>query len=241
VQSATCSAVVAYQLAEAEALLPREAPPVVEESTPPPDPSFVPAASELTGAWEVTVLDDEVPDLGISFALETSQDGRLRGSVSSLMGTERIRDGKWDAAAKKTEFTIVTDFGTIAYRARVEQGVLTGTFAVAGRDIPFRANPKPRAATRIAGNWKGRIAAMDAEFHLELELGESGALTGHFKSSRSDSAIHDGKWDATAQSLSFEYDYASGGRLPVSAHLEGAKLVGTIGENAEFEAEREGD
>src|SRR6185503_3666520 len=240
VQSATCSAVVAYQLAEADTLLPREAP-VESDAPPPPDPTFVLAASELAGDWQLTVQDEDVPDLGLTFTLETAQDGRVRGSVSSMMGTERIREGKWDAAAKSAEFSIVTDFGTLVFRARLEQGRLAGTFSVGGRDIPFRGEPKPREATPIAGRWKGRIAAMDAEFHVQLELGEGGALSGRFKSSRSDSEIYAGKWDAAAQSLSFEYDYPQGGRLPVSAHLVGTKLVGKIGENAEFEAEREGD
>jgi hypothetical protein len=80
---------------------------------------------------------------------------------------------------------------------------------------------------------------MNAEFHLKLELGAGGELTGHFKSSRSDSDLYEAKWDPAAEVLTFEYDYPQGGRLPVSAHLVGEKLVGTIGSRAEFEAERE--
>ena len=59
-----------------------------------------------------------------------------------------------------------------------------------------------------------------------------------FQSSQSDSALYGGKWDEGAQSLSFEYDYPRGGRLPVVAKLAGAKLSGKIGESAEFVAER---
>ena len=40
------------------------------------------------------------------------------------------------------------------------------------------------------------------------------------------------------KTLSFEYDYPHAGRLPVTAKLEGDKLVGTIGDNADFEATR---
>ena len=47
-----------------------------------------------------------------------------------------------------------------------------------------------------------------------------------------------GTWDAAKQSVSFEYDYPHGGRLSVTAKLAGAKLSGSIGDNAEFVAER---
>ena len=68
---------------------------------------------------------------------------------------------------------------------------------------------------------------------------ESGEVVGRFQSSQSDSALYGGKWDSAARSLSFEYDYPHGGRLPVTARLEGEKLSGKIGENAEFVAVRE--
>jgi len=237
VQSATCSAVVAYTLAEADTLLPREAP-APSEAAPPPDPTFVLVPSELSGTWKVVIQDENVPDLDTSFALETSQDGRVRGSVSSMMGTARIDEGKWDAATKSADFAVQTDFGRVTYKVRVEQGGLSGMFSAMGSDIAFRGEPK---ATPIAGRWKGYIAAMDAEFHVQFELGAGGALTGHFKSSQSDSALYGGKWDEAAKTVSFEYEYPHAGRLPVRAHLVGAKLIGRIGEGADFEAEREGE
>jgi len=239
VQSATCSAVVAYQLAQAETLLPREAPVVAEEAEPEPDPTFVLTAGEFNGAWECTLLGEDTPDLTLTVELEMAEDGRLRGRISSMMGSERISEGDWDGATKSATFWAVTDFGKIGFKARVEQGVLLGTMSVMGQEVGMRGEPRVRTAAPIAGRWKGRIAAMDAEFHLLLELGASGELTGRFKSSQSDSALYEGKWDAAAQALRFEYDYPHAGRLPVIASLVGAKLVGTIGENAEFEAERE--
>jgi hypothetical protein len=242
VQSATCSAVVAYQLAQAETLLPREAPVVAEESEPAPDPTFVPVTGELSGEWELVFTGEGAPDLSVMLALEMAVDGRVRGSTSSMMGKARIDEGKWDGATRSAMLTAVSDFGKLTYQARVESdGVLTGTLAVMGQNMAFRAERRARPELPIAGRWKGVIAAMNAEFHLALELGPDGELTGRFQSSQSDSALHDASWDADAQALRFEYDYPHAGRLPVSARLVDGKLVGTIGEGTEFEAERESE
>lgn len=240
VQSATCSAVVAYQLAEAETLLPRQVPEEAPSSEPAPDPTFVLTPGEFNGEWELAFLSEEAPDFRITLTLEMAQDGRLRGRVSSLMGTERVSEGKWDGATKSAVFGATTDFGRLAFQARLgEGGALLGTLSAMGQETAFRAEPRAREVAPISGRWKGVIAAMDAEFHLVLEVGASSEVTGRFRSSQSDSALHAGRWDAAAQTLSFEYDYPHAGRLPVSASLVGQKLVGTIGENAVFEAERE--
>ena len=240
VQSATCSAVVAYQLAEAETLLSREAPVVAAETEPPPDPTFVLTPGDFTGEWELVLTGPEAPDFRSQLVLEMAADGRLRGSVTGIMGKRRLSDGKWDGAAKSATFAATTDFGKLEYKVHAEEGgALTGTVAVMGQNMPFRGERKARPDVPIAGRWKGVITAMNAEFHLALEVDAGGELTGRFKSSQSDSALYGAKWDASAQALSFEYDYPRAGRLPVSAHLVGEKLVGKIGENAEFEAERE--
>ena len=64
-------------------------------------------------------------------------------------------------------------------------------------------------------------------------------MTGWVKSSQTDSAIFDGRWEADAQTVTFAYDYPHAGRLAVQAKLVGEKLTGTVGESAEFEAVRE--
>jgi hypothetical protein len=240
VQSATCSAVVAYQIAQAEALVPRAGPDEAPSSEPSPDPTFVLTPGEFNGEWGLAFLDEEAPDFRISLFLEMAADGRLRGRVSSMMGTERISEGKWDGATRSATFSATTDFGKLTFSARLaEGGALTGTLNIMGEPAAFRAEPKARVAIPISGRWKGVIAAMSAEFHVTLAVGASGEVTGRFQSSQSDSALYDGKWDASAKALSFEYDYPHAGRLPVSASLVGDKLVGTIGENAQFEAVRE--
>jgi acetylornithine deacetylase/succinyl-diaminopimelate desuccinylase-like protein len=239
VQSATCSAVVAYQLAQAETLLSRVAPEVVEDQ-PKDDPTFVPEVSVLSGSWEVAFDSEEAPDMTMTLTFQTSSDGRVRGSLSSMMGTAPITSGTWDAAANKADVQASGDFGSLGLRVVVDGQVLSGTFAVMGQELPIRGTRKALHVP-IAGRWKGRIAAMDAEFDLQLEVSTAGEISGHFKSSQSDSALYEASWDAAAQALRFEYDYPHAGRLPVSAKLEGEKLVGKIGEQTEFEAERVGE
>ena len=240
VQSATCSAVVAYQLAEAETLLSREAPVVAEETEPAPDPTFVPTQGDFTGEWELSLTDPDAPDIRSQLVLEMAVDGRLRGSVTSIMGKRPLSEGKWDGATRSATFSVLSDFGKLEYKvAAKEGGALSGTVLVMGQSMAIRGERTVRPAAPVAGRWKGVIAARNAEFHLALELGAKGELTGRFQSSQSDSALYDGKWDEAAQRLSFEYDYPHAGRLPVSAQLVGEKLIGKIGENTEFVAERE--
>jgi len=78
----------------------------------------------------------------------------------------------------------------------------------------------------------------DAAISMFFQVRENGQVIGRFQSSQSDSALYGGTWDAAKQSVSFEYDYPHGGRLSVTAKLAGAKLSGSIGDNAEFVAER---
>jgi hypothetical protein len=227
------------QFAQAGALLSRAAPVVAEESEPAPDPTFVPTPGEFTGEWELALTDPDAPDIRSQLVLEMAADGRLRGSVSGIMGKRRLSDGKWDGATNSATFAALTDLGKLEYRVLAEEGgVLTGTVAVMGQTLAIRGERMAPPDVPIAGRWKGVIAAMNAEFHLALELGADGELAGRFKSSQSDSALHGAKWDAAARALSFEYDYP---HLPVRAHLVGTRLVGTIGAGLEFEAEREED
>jgi len=237
VQSATCSAVVAYQLAQAESLLPRPAASVAASEPPPPDPTFVPRASPLSGRWKVAMVDENAPDIGMTLSLETSEDGRVRGRINSMMGEEWIREGSFDAESGKASFEILTDMGKLGFELHTEAGALVGTLAAMGQDIALRGEPM-EVPTSVAGHWKGTIASMGAEFDLTITVSEAGVLGGRFRSSQSDSALYEGAWDAQARTLSFEYDYPHAGRLPVSAKLVDGKLVGRIGESADFEAER---
>jgi hypothetical protein len=145
VQSATCSAVVAYQLAEAETLLPREAPVVAEEAEPAPDPTFVPVAGEFTGEWELALTDPDAPDIRSQLVLEMAADGRLRGSIDSIMGKRRLSEGKWDGATKGATFTAMTDFGKLEYEvSAVDGGALAGAVKVMGQKMAFRGERTER-------------------------------------------------------------------------------------------------
>jgi len=236
VQSATCAAVVAYQLAQAETLLPRETAADLEAAAAAPDPTFQPVEGPFSGQWNVSLVGEDVPDMTLEATLELSGDGRVRGVVVTPMGTERIKQGKWNS--EHAEFTIVSDFGKVDWEAHVKSGALEGKMHVMGQEMAFRGQRVAAQKTAISGSWKGLIASMDAEFSLVLELAKDGSVTGHFHSSQSDSELYHGKWDAAAHSVEFEYDYPRAGRVPVRAHLEGDKLVGRIGEQAEFVATR---
>jgi len=239
VQSATCSAVVAYQLAEAETLLPRELPEELAQADPAQDPTFEPVAGAFNGDWRVSFVSADAPDFSFSLALEMAADGRLRGSMTGMSGPQPLNDGKWERETGGATFSALTDFGKVDFKARVEEGLLRGSLTAMGGELEFRGEREAAAEIPISGLWKGLILSMDAEFTLDLAVDEGGKVTGRFKSSQSDSELYDGKWDAAAKTVRFEYEYPNAGRLPVAAQLEGQKLVGTIG-TAGFEAERQG-
>ena len=240
VQAATCSAVVAYQLAQAETLLPRQLAESETEAEAEPvvDPTFVVEAGAFSGDWDVALVGDDVPDVNFTVSIETAADGRLRGFLDGRSGKEKLTEGKWDGGAQTASFACASDFGTLRFTARVDEGALVGTMDVGGMEMAFRGERIVTIASPISGLWKGVIMSMDADITMSFEVAADGSLSGRFKSSQSDSALYDAKWDAETLSLSFEYDYPHAGRLPVVARLEGDKLVGTIGESADFEATR---
>ena len=238
VQSATCSAVVVYQVAMMDTLLPREDP-NAKKAGAAADPSFQVVQGPFSGEWDMSFLDADAPDFHFQLALESSKDGRLRGTAAAMGNSDLVRAGKIDAATLNATFQVISDFGQSDYAVRLEQGELRGTLGIMGRAMQIKGVPKPFAETPLSGLWRGTIPAMnDAAISLYFQVREGGELVGRFQSSQSDSALYGGKWDADTQSCSFEYDYPHGGRLAVTAKLAGAKLSGTIGENAEFVAER---
>jgi len=234
VQSATCSALVAYHMAMLPELLPRDNPNAKAPGVA-ADPSFQVVLGPLSGEWKVVLLDDSVPDLGIVMTLETAADGRLRGTTRA-MGQTDVLTGTWDAAGGQGEVRGATEFGEVRYVLKPDGANLGGSLSVMGRDLPVRGEPQPFTATPVSGLWRGTIAEMNSEFRLLLQVRDTGAVSGRFQSSQSDSPLFDGTWDAEAQNVGFEYDYPHGGRLAVEAHLQDGKLVGKIGERLSFEA-----
>ncbi len=238
VQSATNSAVVAYQLAQAETMLPRQTDEVEVVDASADDEAFDVTEGAFSGAWSVALVGDEVPDVAFTVAMEMSTDGRLRGTLDGQSGTERLRDGKWEGG--KASFAVESDFGKLEFKTTIENEALVGTMGVGGMEMNIRGERMEAAAAgaAIVGTWKGVITSMDADISMTFAVAADGALTGRFKSSQSDSPLYEAKWNPDEGTVSFEYDYPHAGRLPVVAKLDGDKLVGTIGERADFEATR---
>jgi hypothetical protein len=136
VQSAVCSAVTAYNLACADELLPRDTP--REGKKPPePDPTFELVDGPLSGTWKVALLGD-APDFTLTLVLEHAKDGRLRGQTSAMGSTSWFTGGRWDEAAAKGSFEVMTDFGKVPYTLKKDGGALTGTLKAMGSEMAFR-------------------------------------------------------------------------------------------------------
>lgn len=135
VQSSTCAAITAYNLAMADTLLPRqpqEVPVVTEtetaaaETKPPAD--WEPAEGPLSGAWEVTVGES-----GRTFTmfLEMSKDNRVRGKTESERGTGTIPSGSFDPETGVLKFVLETSgIGDINFTATVKGESMEGTMSV---------------------------------------------------------------------------------------------------------------
>lgn len=235
IQSATCTAVVAYNLAEAETLLPRQ--PEEEPEQAPPDPSFVVEAGALTGAWKGELVGADAPDLPFTLDLRVAKDGRVRGHLKSPMGEAQISEGTWDPDTRTAGFTATSEMGPLAMTAVLEEDALTGTVSLGG-SYEYHATRMPVVETPVSGVWELYLPDFDATSKLTLRVGEDGVLRGWYQSMTSDSPLYEGTWDADEKKVSFEFDYPHAGRLPVEAKLEGEKLVGVIGDSADFTGKR---
>jgi carboxypeptidase Q len=241
IQSATCSAVVAYNLAQAETLLPREQP--EEEAgeegaaAPPEDATFQVQAGGLTGPWKGSFVGEDAPDIPFTLDLQVAKDGRVRGSVRSRMGESQVKEGRWDGGTNTATFTASSDMGLLAVTAILDGDALKGTVKI-GEELTFSAARLPTVETPVSGAWKVYLPDFDATVDLGLSVGEDGVLRGWFKSTTSDSPLYKGTWDAKTQTVTFEYDYPHAGRLPVKAKLVDGVLEGTIGEDTGFSGKR---
>ena len=239
VQSATCSAVVAYNLAQAEGLLPREERNEETDSgvALPVDASFQVLSGGLTGAWKGTLTGDSDGGIGFLLDLQVAKDGRVRGTLSSPVGEGRIKEGSWDAATGSATFKATSDMGPLEMAVKLEGERLTGTIELGGKHT-FSAQRLPLQDAPVNGTWSLYLPDFDATATLRLAVGEDGVLRGWFKSQSSDSPLYGGQWNSEKNEVRFEYDYPHAGRLPVTATLKEGTLVGTIGESASFTGKR---
>jgi carboxypeptidase Q len=239
IQSATCSAVTAFNLAQAETLLPRENGPDVAEvdgDPTPVDATFKVVAGGLTGPWILTPVGGDVPDFKLSADLQVAADGRVRGSMNTPVGVAKI-SGSFDPETGTAQLKAKGDGDSAPMSLTLTDDGLAGVIEYGG-EIPVTGRRLETLRTPISGDWVAYLDEVDATVALRFEVGADNVLRGWFKSSQSDSPIYGGEWDAKAGTVDFEYDYPHAGRLPVSAKLEGEALVGTIGSRMNFRATR---
>src|SRR5690606_28060911 len=145
VQSATCSAITAYNLAMADDLLPRAPEPTTQPSEQERRPMgpFTAVAGPLTGTWTASVVrDGQVSENAFSFTLEHSEQGRMRRRMFSRYGEGRLRRVQFDEESGELSFIFATETGSnIEYKATVKGEEMTGTLGseAAGFSMDFNA------------------------------------------------------------------------------------------------------
>ena len=150
VQSATCSAITAYNLAMADTLLPRELPESdesVAESDEPEKPFNV-TLGPLSGQWKLSVAEQEA-----TITLEMSTDARLRGTFSSALGEGKIKSGTYDKSTGVAKFNYDSQMGLIKFEAKVSGDEMTGTINV--EDVFSREFTGKRASAAAADSAEG--------------------------------------------------------------------------------------
>jgi hypothetical protein len=148
VQSATCSAITAYNLAMADTLLPRpgpraEAPANTVEAASPA--GFEVVEGQLSGTWTGKLTDDEVPaGNDFTFSLEHGKDGAVRGEMKADAGDGKVA-GTWKDGKLAFEFDSEA-FGKLTFRASIaDGGKLVGQIeAQGGMQIDWEAAKNTR-------------------------------------------------------------------------------------------------
>ena len=176
VQSATCAAVTAYNLACADTLLPREVQEVAEEPTEEPaEEPWAITIGPVSGTWLAEVINDDGSGRQFTLTFEMSTDGRVRGTVESSFVSGKISKASFDPAANRLKFVFVSEGGEITYDATVNGDAMTGTV---GMEDVFSADFK---AKRVADDQEDGAAgaAEDVEaaeaVESAAEAGESAA------------------------------------------------------------------
>lgn len=158
VQSATCSAVTAYNLAMADTLLPRQPQedvaeaeaggrprPAVGASTTVAEPTGEPTESPLNGAWVGSVVEDNETTFTMTFQVYDS--GDIRGTFTSEIGEGPLRNIQFDKDAGDISFAYISPIGALRFSGKLDGNNLNGTITM-GRDREngraFKASRKPK-------------------------------------------------------------------------------------------------
>jgi hypothetical protein len=123
VQSATCSAVTAYNLAMADTMLPRYVPPATQPEQADTSP-FTPTPGPVTGTWIGTLVRDGVPS-EYTFTYE----GKLRGRLSSRYGEGALSGIVFNSDSGEIVFKRDSEMGSTTYKAKVKGEEMEGTIA----------------------------------------------------------------------------------------------------------------
>lgn len=126
VQSATCSAVTAYNLAMADTMLPRY---VAPAATPEPETGpFTPTPGALTGTWTGSFIRDGQPsEFTFTYTIEHSSEGKMRGRMYSRFGDNAMKSIAFDSASGELSFKIDSDMGSSTYKCAVKGEDMNGT------------------------------------------------------------------------------------------------------------------
>jgi hypothetical protein len=241
VQSATTSAVTAYNLAMADELLPREEQSDDADAAPKPPPAKT-IAGPMTGIWDVDMmLGEGVEPMKAHLTFEHYTGGGFGGVSESAMGKVKIIKGHFDPKTGEGTFAFALDGAEGTSRFSLEDGRVKGELFMFGEATgSYTGKRQETVESPLNGVWVGTFSEMDATFTLTLSLYPDGVVRGSYKSSQSDSPLVGGKWDEKAGTLTFEYEYPHAGMLPVEARLKDGKLVGSINGSMGFEADKNG-
>ncbi|HJM56847.1 MAG TPA: M20/M25/M40 family metallo-hydrolase [Planctomycetota bacterium] len=237
VQSATTSAVTAYNLAMADELLPREVREEGEDAAPKPAPAKT-IAGPMTGIWDVDMmLGEGAEPLKAHLTFEHYVGGGFGGVSQSAMGEVKIIKGHFNPKTGEGTFAFAMDGAEGTSRFRLADGQVKGELFMFGETSgSYMGKRQETVKSPLNGVWVGTFEEMDATFTLTLALYPNGVVKGRYKSSQSDSPLVGGKWNEKTGVLTYEYEYPHAGMLPVEARLKDGKLVGAINGSMGFEA-----
>lgn len=184
VQSATCSAITAYNLAMADTLLPR-APEIVAEGDDEDEP-ITPSvrareAVALLGTWNAARFSEDEADKTPFQIIFREDDGRLSGTLISERGESEITNIQYQTDSSRTTFELRLDYGTIEYAATLAGDTMSGTLAMSDMferkfEATRAASPEEEGAEDAAAEPADEPAGDDAEW-----VTADGAVSGQWQ------------------------------------------------------------
>ncbi|MEO2162978.1 MAG: M20/M25/M40 family metallo-hydrolase, partial [bacterium] len=207
VQSATTSAVTAYNLAMADERLPREERADDADATPKPPPAKT-ITGPMTGIWNVNMLLGEGADpMKAQLTFQHYEGGGFGGVSESAMGQVKIIKGHFDPTTSEGTFAFDLEGAEGTSRFKLVDGKVEGELFMFGESSgSYTGKRQETVESPLNGEWVGTFSEMDATFTLTLSLYPDGVVRGSYKSSQSDSPLVGGKWDEKAGALTFEYE-----------------------------------